>query len=132
VGVSISSGGEYLLESVVLADVAVERVTWLWQGRIPLGALTLMDGDPGLGKSLITLDLVARVTTGQPMPDESPGLLGGAVLLSAEDDLAATIRPRLAAAGADMSRVLAVQTVRRPQNPIGDTHPPQEILTHHT
>jgi RecA-family ATPase len=100
---------------------------WLWPGRIPLGTLTLLDGDPGLGKSLLALDLVARVTRGAAMPDGDAGgpegavdgagggaegaVEGGAVLLSAEDDLAATVRPRLRAAGADLQRVLAVQTV---------------------
>ena len=97
---------------VSLADVTPERVAWLWEGRVPRGKLTILDGDPGLGKSSVTLDLVARVTTGRPMPDGTPGVTGGAVLLSAEDGLADTIRPRLDAAGADVSRVVALAGVR--------------------
>ncbi|MCC6642288.1 MAG: AAA family ATPase, partial [Deltaproteobacteria bacterium] len=69
-------------------------------------------GDPGLGKSSVTLDLAARVTTGRAMPDGSPGASGGVVLLSAEDGLADTIRPRLDAAGADVSRVVALASIR--------------------
>ncbi|HEY7340346.1 MAG TPA: AAA family ATPase [Ktedonobacterales bacterium] len=91
--------------SVLASEVEERQVSWLWKGRIPLGAITLLDGDPGLGKSLITLDLAARVTRGREMPDGTDGVDGGVVLLSAEDALAATVRPRLAAAGADLDRV---------------------------
>src|SRR5262249_2417464 len=52
-----------------------------------------------------------RVTTGRAMPDDTPGLDGGIVLMSAEDDLADTIRPRLDAAKANPQRVLALQAV---------------------
>src|SRR5262249_60731325 len=46
---------------------------WLWPGRLALGKLAILDGDPGLGKSLLTLDLCARLSTGRPFPDGSPG-----------------------------------------------------------
>jgi archaellum biogenesis ATPase FlaH len=98
-------------KTIRLADVMPERVAWLWSGYIPLGKVTVLDGDPGLGKSLTTLDLAARVTTGSTMPDGTPGIQGGVVLLSAEDDLADTIRPRLDAAGADLSKVVALDAV---------------------
>jgi hypothetical protein len=91
--------------SVRASEIEQTRVRWLWEGRIPLGAITLLDGDPGLGKSLLTIDLAARVSTGREMPDGTPGVDGGVVLLSAEDDLAATVRPRLAVAWADLERV---------------------------
>lgn len=100
--------------TVRLSDVRPERVTWLWRGRIPLGKLTLLDGDPDLGKSALTLDLAARVSTGAPMPLDSISELGtpaGVVLLSAEDGLADTIRPRLDAAGADTTRISALRFV---------------------
>jgi len=97
---------------VRLADVEPERVEWLWPGRIPLGKLTVLDGDPGVGKSTISLDLAARVTTGRPMPGETIGSApAGVVILSAEDGLADTIRPRLDAAGADSSRVVALTAI---------------------
>ncbi len=103
--------GDDRLRVIPLWLVKEALLRWLWPGRIPLGTITLLDGDPGLGKSLVTLDLVARVTQNGAMPDGSAGIAGGAVLLSAEDDLAATVRPRLRAAGADVQRVVAVQTV---------------------
>ena len=92
------------------SEVRGTVVNWLWQGRIPLGKITMLDGDPGLGKSLLTIDLTARVTRGRLMPDDSPGIVGGGgvVLLSGEDDAADTVRPRLDAAGADVTRVLIV------------------------
>jgi len=52
----------------LLSDVVEESVEWLWEGRIPLGKLTVIDGDPGTGKSALTTDLAARVTTGRQMP----------------------------------------------------------------
>lgn len=99
---------------VSLNDVEPEPVEWLWPGRIALGKLTLIAGDPGLGKSFLTLDLAARVSTGTPWPD-SPSTsnpTGSVILMNVEDDIADTIRPRLDAAGADVSRVVALDAVR--------------------
>lgn len=96
-----------------LANVQPQPVRWLWPQRIALGKLTMLAGDPGLGKSFLTLDLAARVTTGAPWPDgagDAPA--GSAILLSAEDDLADTIRPRLDAAGADPARVVSLSMMR--------------------
>jgi hypothetical protein len=93
---------------------AVDRkdVAWLWPGRLPRGKTVLLDGDPGLGKSTLALDLAARVTTGSPMPTgERPGEPGGVVLLSAEDDLPDTIRPRFDAAGGDPDRLYVFEAV---------------------
>jgi AAA domain len=95
----------------LLSDVQAEEVRWLWHGYIPLGKLCILDGDPGLGKSTATLDLAARVSTGKEMPDGSPGIAGGVVLLTAEDGLADTVRPRLEVHGADLTRIVAVSSV---------------------
>jgi hypothetical protein len=99
---------------VRLADVEPESVAWLWPGRFALGKLTLIAGDPGLGKSFLTLDMAARVSTGAGWPDRPHERTepGGVVLLSAEDGIADTIRPRLDAAGADVSRIVALEAVR--------------------
>ena len=94
------------LEIVCVADVQARPVEWLWPGRIALGKLTLIVGDPGLGKSMFTLMLAANVTRGRPWPvDATECPLGSVLLVSAEDDVADTIRPRLEAAAADLSRV---------------------------
>lgn len=99
---------------VRLVDTQPQPVRWLWPGRVPLAKMTLIDGDPGTGKSVLTLDLAARVTTGRPMPDGSVGDLrgpAGVVILSAEDDVADTIRPRLDVAGGDPARVVVLTAV---------------------
>lgn len=96
---------------VTMATVAPERVSWLWPGYLPSGKLVIIDGDPSMGKSTLTLDMAARVSAGRPWPDGSPSTAGGVLLLSAEDGLADTIAPRLAAAGADMARVHALVEV---------------------
>ena len=81
-------------------------------GTYSSGKLTLLIGDPGLGKSLLTTDVASRVTRGRPFPDGAPCESGSVIFLSAEDDAADTIRPRLDAAGADVSRVHILEAVR--------------------
>lgn len=89
-----------------MADVAEEVLRWLWPGYVPCGKVTILDGDPGLGKSTLTLDLAARISRGDTFPDDAGEFSGGASLIvSGEDDIADTMKPRLRAAGADMSLI---------------------------
>ena len=98
---------------VRLSDVKPKRVEWLWRGRVPFGKPTILDGDPGLGKSTLTLEIAARLSRGEPLPgDNERGEPAGVVILSAEDGLGDTIRPRLEAAGADLERIVAIPVVR--------------------
>jgi len=101
---------------VNMADVVPVAVRWVWPVRIPLGKLTLLAGDPGLGKSVLSLDIAARVSCGAhwPGPDAGgdPAPVGNVILLSAEDDKADTIRPRLDAAGADVRRIVVLDSIR--------------------
>lgn len=101
-------------------DVKPEQLAWLWTGRFPLGKVAMIVGDPGLSKSMLTLSLAAAVSKGAPWPIRSEGKapLGDVLLLSAEDDAADTIRPRLEAAGADLRRIFIVDGVRA-KNPDG-------------
>src|SRR5439155_983285 len=62
----------------LLSEVQGKKVRWLWQRRLPLGKLTTLDGGPCLGKSHLALDIAARVSSGQDMPDGTPGIVGGA------------------------------------------------------
>jgi hypothetical protein len=111
---------------VRLCDVPPSDVDWLWPGRVALGKLTLLSGDPGLGKSFLTLDMAARVSRGASWPGENGGAslrdpdansdetcrrAGSVILLSAEDDLGDTIRPRLEAHGADCTRIAAIRAI---------------------
>jgi RecA-family ATPase len=102
---------EHLSVEQLLSEVEPEQVEWLWPGRLPLGKFAVLDEDPGLGKSVVTLDLAARVSAGLELPDGQPCGSPGVVLLSAEDGLRDTIRPRLDAAGADPERIFGVSTV---------------------
>lgn len=97
---------------VRLSDVTPEPVTWLWPGRIARGKLTLVVGDPGLGKSYLTQDVAARITRGLPWPDGSLAPRGDVVILTAEDGLADTIRPRFDALGGDPGCVHVLTAIR--------------------
>jgi hypothetical protein len=94
-----------------LSNIASRPIEWLWQGRIPMAALTLLEGDPGIGKSLLTLDLAACVSSGQAMPDATPGREGTVILIAPHDSTSHTIKPRLEAAGGDPSRVYLLNIV---------------------
>lgn len=111
-----SHGGPISCEPIItkLADVTPRPVNWLWPWCIASGKVTLLVGDPGLGKSFVTLDFAARVSRGFGWPNAPDHRRppGGVVLLSAEDDAGDTIRPRLDAAGADVSRIVALEAVR--------------------
>lgn len=89
-----------------MSDVQPEQVSWLWAPYIPSGKLTMLEGDPGVGKSWITARLARDVSLG-----EIPGSNRGpenVLIFTAEDGLADTLRPRLDTMGADVSRILAV------------------------
>jgi hypothetical protein len=92
-----------------LADIQPETVKWLWEGRIPLGKVTLLESEPGIGKSTLTLELAARISRGAPMPLEKTHLEpANVVIFCGDDGLADTVRPRLDVAGADLSKIFAV------------------------
>jgi hypothetical protein len=100
------------------STITPETVTWLWPGRIAARALTNTVGLPDAGKSLLFVDLAARLTTGSPMPPEPhrPGTndAGRVLILTLEDSLSHTLVPRLIRAGADLALVDFVQMVRDP------------------
>jgi hypothetical protein len=95
-----------------MSNVKSRSVEWLWPGWIALGKLTVLDGDPNLGKSTLLLDLAARVSRDGRMPDGSAGPVGASLILSAEDGEEDTIKPRLAAAGAVARRVFTLPAVK--------------------
>jgi hypothetical protein len=100
------------LTSVCAKDVKIKPVVWLWKGWLPRGKVGVIDGSPGLGKSTITLDLAARITSGQPMPDGAGSATGPVVLVSYEDDSGDTIVPRFLAAGGDLNGLHLVKGVQ--------------------
>jgi len=102
------------LVTVCAADIKPEHVEWLIDQSFPLGMLAVIGGQPGLGKSQISINLAAGVTTGKGLPgNKTFRSIGSVIILANEDDSARTIRPRLDAAGADISKVHIVQGVAR-------------------
>lgn len=95
-----------------MTEIKSVPIRWLWPGRIARGKVTMIAGDPGLGKSQVTTSITAIVTTGGLWPvDRSRAERGNVIILSAEDDPGDTIRPRLEAAGADLNRVFVIDAV---------------------
>jgi putative DNA primase/helicase len=93
------------IEDVCAADVPTRSVEWFWRGRVPKGKLTMFDGDPDLGKSVVTMDIAARKSAGRTFPDGAPCEAGNVLIVNVEDGADDTIVPRLKAHGADLSRV---------------------------
>ncbi len=96
---------------VHLHAVVPKQIEWLWQNWIPLGKLSVLDGDPDLGKSTVLLDLAARITTTGMMPNGTQGVSGPVLICSAEDGIEDTILPRLHVAQADVTRVKCITEV---------------------
>lgn len=95
-------------------DVAPQQVEWLWQDKIPLGKISLVVGNPGLGKSFLSLFIAARVSSGLPWPhtEDKNIKIGSVLILADEDDIADTIIPRLHAAEADVSKIHFIKGVK--------------------
>lgn len=109
------------VQLVCMADVEMRPVDWLWGGWLARGKLHILAGSPGTGKTTIALAFAATVSTGGRWPDGEPcngGKPAHVLVWSGEDDPADTIAPRLAAAGADLSRVHAIQSVRIEGQPV--------------
>ena len=100
------------LEDGALTEYDSTPIEWLWEAWLPRGVVTLMDGNPGVSKSTLVADLVARITTGRPWPDESPMPAGSnrAMWITTEDDPGRVLRPRIEAAGGNCALVRFVKS----------------------
>lgn len=106
------------VSAYVAANVRTRKVEWAWRNYLALGKLSIIEGDPGDGKSILTIDLAARWSTGQPMPDGSTCDGPWPVfMVSAEDDMEDTIVPRLIAAGAKLEIVTLFPHGSTPDRP---------------
>lgn len=94
---------------VCLADVEPEAVSWLWYPYIPQGKLTLLEGDPGVGKSWVSLAIATAVSLGKGLPGVGATEPAKVVIASAEDGLGDTIRPRLDAMKANVANIIAIE-----------------------
>lgn len=106
------------MRTIPLSDVRPTTVEWLWPGRIPFGSITIVDGDPDVGKSTIMCDLAARVTRGRSMPlCDHVTAAGDVLILDYENDVSNALAPKLVAAGADPNRVKIATIEDLPDSP---------------
>jgi hypothetical protein len=103
---------------IPFSKIPPESVKWLWKNRIALGKFSIFAGNPGMGKSLGSLELAARVSLGRPFPDDSECPLGDTMILTVDDDPNDTIRPRLDALEADVSRIHFIKGEKYPDGTI--------------
>lgn len=97
------------LKLIQMSQVEVEDIKWVWYPYIPYGKITVVQGDPGEGKTTFVLALIALLTQGKPLPEEENGTEQiNVIYQTAEDGLADTIKPRLLSVGADCERVLVI------------------------
>ncbi|WP_242996387.1 AAA family ATPase [Lacrimispora amygdalina] len=97
------------LKLIQMSQVEVEDIKWVWYPYIPYGKITVVQGDPGEGKTTFVLALIALLTQGKPLPEEENGTEPiNVIYQTAEDGLADTIKPRLLSVGADCERVLVI------------------------
>ncbi len=97
------------LKLLAMSDIPAERVRWLWYPYLPRGKITIVQGDPGEGKTTFVLALAALLTRGLKMPGSTVSEPPMSIIYqTAEDGLADTVKPRLTSLGADCSRVLVI------------------------
>lgn len=97
------------LKIINMADVETKKVKFLWYPYIPYGKLTIIQGDPGEGKTTAVLQLAALLTQGAKLPEDAQEREPiNVIYQTAEDGLADTVKPRLEAAGADCSKVMVI------------------------
>lgn len=112
------------LKLINMETVEVEQVKWLLYPFIPYGKVTIIQGDPGEGKTTMVLQIIAKLTKGEKVLPDSPGNEGelleheteavNVIYQTAEDGLGDTIKPRLIEAGADCSKVLVIDDEEQP------------------
>ncbi len=106
---------KHKLVTISLADVEAKELQWLWPNRLPAGMLSLLAGNPGVGKSYLTMFMCSQITTGRDWPDAENTVPKGSVLIfSDEESLEYAIKPRLEAHEADCSKIFAAEHIQRP------------------
>lgn len=97
-----------------MEDIKCENVEWLWYPFVPYGKITIIQGDPGEGKTTLVLQMIAKLTRGETIINEETKEPINVIYQTAEDGLSDTIKPRLVAANADCSKVLVIDDKETP------------------
>ncbi|SHM32357.1 AAA domain-containing protein [Anaerosporobacter mobilis DSM 15930] len=103
------------LKLIHMEDVQTREVNWLWYPYIPYGKITVIEGDPGEGKTTLALTLAALLSRGQPLPcdDDIPYEPISIIYQTAEDGIDDTIKPRLEKANADCSKIRVIDETEK-------------------
>ena len=104
---------EETVEIIRMSEVDTQTVEWLWEPYIPFGKVTIVQGNPGEGKTTFALRLAAACTTGGTLPGMKPLPPFQVIYQTAEDGLGDTVKPRLMEAEADLDRVLVIDEAKR-------------------
>jgi len=96
------------LKIISMQEIETESVSWLWKPYIPLGKITIVQGDPGEGKTSMMSAIAAAITKGEALPNGDASSPANVLFQTAEDGLTDTIKPRLEDLGADCSRVFVI------------------------
>ena len=91
-----------------MSDVELTPVDWLWKPYLPFGKLSVLQGNPGEGKTYFAMHLAAACTNGKLLPNMERMEPFNVIYQTAEDGLGDTVKPRLIEAGADLDRVLVI------------------------
>lgn len=104
---------EEIVEIIRMSEIDTQTVEWLWKPYIPFGKITIVQGNPGEGKTTFALRLAAACTTGGTLPGMKPMQPFQVIYQTAEDGLGDTVKPRLIEAAADLDRVLVIDEAKR-------------------
>lgn len=96
------------LRLIRMSEVETQEVHWLWHPYIPEGKLTIIQGNPGEGKTTLALWIAAMCSQGLALPDMDPTSPINIHYQTAEDGLGDTIKPRLMTAGTDLNRIICI------------------------
>ena len=97
------------LKMIKMSEVQSQEIEWLWYPFIPYGKLTIVQGDPGDGKTTLILNIAAKLSKGEGLDNDMKLMESMNIIYqTAEDGLADTVKPRLEKAGADCERILII------------------------
>lgn len=114
IGIRKSKESPKSVSMICMNDVEQTEVDWLWYPYIPFGKLTIVQGNPGEGKTFFAMRLAAACTNQKYLPDMEPFEPFNMIFQTAEDGLGDTVKPRLLSSGADLQRVLVIDDTENP------------------